>query len=419
MTEKSHRMKYDVIIVGAGAAGLMAAGVAASNGKSTLLIDKNKVLGRKLRITGKGRCNVTNNCQPEKVIESTPGNGRFLYSAVNSFTPADTMAHFEELSVPLKTERGNRVFPVSDKADDIADALKNWAKAQGAATVQGKVISLLCEGGTVTGVKTADGIYQSESVILACGGASYPGTGSDGGGYKLARAAGHTVTPIVPSLVPLVSKGSLCSRLQGLSLRNCGIKVFDNSKNKFIYEDFGELLFTHFGLSGPTILSASAHMRGMESGKYSVLIDLKPALDDKTLDGRLLRDFKENQNKAFHNSLDKLLPKSLIPVVVELSGIDPLKQCNNITKEERRALCSVLKSFKIDIEGFRPINEAIVTSGGVNVKEINPKTMESKLVKGLFFAGEMMDVDAYTGGFNLQIAFSTAYCAAKNAAWPV
>lgn len=407
-------MKYDVAVIGGGAAGLMAAGTAGMLGFSVLLIERNKAFGRKLRITGKGRCNVTNNCSVDKVIENTPRNGKFLYGAVNSFTPADLITFFEELGVPLKTERGNRVFPVSDNANDIADTLFKNTRQNGVEFRNGRVTEIAAEDDGTKTVKAGNDIYRARNIIIACGGKSYPGTGSDGDGYRLAKSVGHSITDISPSLVPLVAKGEVCSKLQGLSLKNCKIQVLDKGTGKVVYNDFGELLFTHFGLSGPTVLSASAHMRNMEKGRYSVLIDLKPALDNAVLDTRIIRDFTENKNRFFANSLDGLLPKSMIPVVVELSGIEPEKQCNAITREERQNLVELLKGFKIDIEGFRPINEAIITSGGVNIKEINPKTMESKIVKGLYFAGEVIDVDAYTGGFNLQIAFSTAYCAANS-----
>lgn len=406
-------MSTDVIVVGGGAAGLMAAVTAAESGKHVLLMEQNRVFGRKLRITGKGRCNVTNRCEPEKVIENTPGNGRFLYSAIHGFTPEDTMALMESLGVPLKTERGNRVFPVSDKADDIADALVRKMKRYHVEMIHTKVTGLLTEGTGIKGVHTKQGIYMAPKVIVACGGASYPGTGSDGNGYRLAEKVGHRITSVKPSLVPLEDNGTLCSRLQGLSLRNSAVSVRDETNGKIIYQDFGELLFTHFGLSGPTILSASAHMRGMAEYRYTVLIDLKPALDEQKLDARLLRDLEENKNRIFGNSLGKLLPKSLIPVIIEKTDIAPDTQCNSITKEERRRLCRVLKGLAIPIRGFRPIQEAIVTSGGVDTHEINPRNMESKLISGLHFAGEMIDVDAYTGGFNLQIAFSTAVAAAR------
>ena len=408
--------QFDVIVVGGGAAGLMAAGAAASRGLSVGLFDKNQQLGRKVRITGKGRCNVTNNCSVEEMVASCPRGGKFLYGALSAFSPQDTMAFFEGLGVPLKTERGRRVFPVSDNAHQIADALARWAgKAQ---VIRQAVIEVLTEDGRAVGVKTAQGAYHAQGVILCCGGASYPGTGSNGDGYKLASQLGHTIVKPTPSLVPLVERGDWCSRLMGLSLRNCGVKVTQQGKKKPVYEDFGELLFTHFGLSGPTILSASAHLHPMEPGKYTVHIDLKPALSPQQLDQRLLRDLEGHKNKFFANSLEELLPQKLIPVVVERSGIPGETRCNSVTKEQRRALLELLKDFSLEVEGFRPIAEAIVTSGGVSLKEIDPRTMESKRVPGLYFAGELMDADAYTGGYNLQIAFATGRLAGNSVCAP-
>lgn len=408
--------QFDVIVVGGGAAGLMAAGAAASRGLSVGLFDKNQQLGRKVRITGKGRCNVTNNCSVEEVVASCPRGGKFLYGALSAFSPQDTMAFFEGQGVPLKTERGRRVFPVSDNAHQIADALARWAgKAQ---VIRQAVTEVLTEGGRAVGVKTAQGAYHAQGVILCCGGASYPGTGSNGDGYKLASQLGHTIVKPTPSLVPLVERGDWCSRLMGLSLRNCGVKVTQQGKKKPVYEDFGELLFTHFGLSGPTILSASAHLHPMEPGKYTVHIDLKPALSPQQLDQRLLRDLEGHKNKFFANSLEELLPQKLIPVVVERSGIPGETRCNSVTKEQRRALLGLLKDFSLEVEGFRPIAEAIVTSGGVSLKEIDPRTMESKRVPGLYFAGELMDADAYTGGYNLQIAFATGRLAGNSVCTP-
>ena len=407
---------YDVLIVGAGAAGLMAAGAALERGLSVCLFDKNRQLGRKVRITGKGRCNVTNNCSVEEAVAACPRGGRFLYGALSTFTPQDTMAFFEGLGVPLKTERGRRVFPVSDNAHQIADALARWAGE--AQVIRQAVTEVLTEDGRAVGVKTAQGAYHAQGVILCCGGASYPGTGSNGDGYKLASQLGHTIVKPTPSLVPLVERGDWCSRLMGLSLRNCGVKVTQQGKKKPVYEDFGELLFTHFGLSGPTILSASAHLHPMEPGKYTVHIDLKPALSPQQLDQRLLRDLEGHKNKFFANSLEELLPQKLIPVVVERSGIPGETRCNSVTKEQRRALLELLKDFSLEVEGFRPIAEAIVTSGGVSLKEIDPRTMESKRVPGLYFAGELMDADAYTGGYNLQIAFATGRLAGNSVCAP-
>lgn len=389
----------------------MAAGCCVGRGLGVMVFDKNELPGRKLRITGKGRCNVTNNCPPGEVIAAAHG-GKFLYSALSGFTPEDAMAFFEGLGVPLKTERGRRVFPRSDKAADIAEALIRSAK--GAEFRREAVTEVLTEDGRVTGVRTGKGCYKAGRVLLACGGASYPATGSDGSGYRLCERLGHTIAPIGPSLVPLVESGDTCQRLMGLSLRNVGVRVMRAGRKKPVYTDFGELIFTHFGLSGPTILSASAHMRPMAPGEYTVHIDLKPALDEAQLDARLLRDLEGNKNRQFANSLDQLLPKKLIPVIVERSGIPGEARCNSVTKDQRRGLLSILKDFTVGIEGFRPIAEAIVTAGGVSLKEVDPKTMESKLVKGLYFAGEMLDVDAPTGGYNLQIAFATGKLAAES-----
>ncbi len=408
---------YDVIVVGGGAAGMMAAGTAAQKGLHTLLLEKNNRLGRKLRITGKGRCNIVNHCDVTTVIESIPSNGRFLYGAISQFTPADAMRFFENQGVPVKTERGNRVFPQSDKAADVVEALKHYCIRNGAEIQQETVQSLLIHNSTLIGVKTESGMdYQGDNIVVACGGMSFAATGSTGDGYRLAQQAGHTVTELRPSLVSLVANGRDCPALQGLSLKNVAITVCDLKTKKQIYDDFGEMMFTHYGVTGPIILSASSHMRQMEPNRYQITIDLKPALSLEQLDARLQRDFGENQNKDFVNSLGALLPRKLIPIMVAKSKIAPDQKCNQIKKEQRRMFAQKLKALKITIKGFRPINEAIVTSGGVSVKEISPKTMESKLLKGLYFAGEVIDVDAYTGGFNLQIAFSTGYLAASSIA---
>ena len=417
-------VEYDSIVVGGGAAGMMAAGTAASTGKKVALLEKNRQLGKKLRITGKGRCNVTNACTVEEAVAATPRGGKFLYGALSAFPPQSVMEFFEGRNVPLKIERGRRVFPVSDKAADIAEALVDFLSETGVEVIEESVSAVLTEGGVVTGVRTPAGSYHGKSVILACGGASYPGTGSTGDGYRFAEKLGHTIRPIVPSLVPLTEQGDFCSRMMGLSLRNCGVKVTEQGnklpgKKKPVYEDFGELLFTHFGLSGPTILSASAHLHPMEPGRYTVHIDLKPALDPQKLDARLLRELEEHKNKQFGNSLEGLLPQKMIPVMVERSGIPAETRCHSVTKEQRRNLGQLLKDFTVVIEGFRPISEAIVTSGGVDLREIDPHTMGSKLVQGLYFAGEMMDCDAYTGGYNLQIAFSTGRLAGLSAAGEV
>ncbi len=401
------------IIVGGGAAGLLAAGALTAQGVPVVLFEKNRQLGRKVRITGKGRCNVTNHCPPQEAVAAARG-GKFLYTALYAFPPEEVMAFFEGLGVPLKTERGRRVFPQSDKAGDIAEALARWA---GKAQVRREAVSrVLVEEGRAVGVAAAGREYRAQAVLLACGGASYPGTGSDGSGYRLAQGAGHSIAPIAPALVPLVEAGGWCQKLMGLSLRNCGVKVTAAGKKKPVYTDFGELLFTHFGLSGPTILSASSHMRPMEPGRYTVHMDLKPALDQSQLDARLLRDLEENKNRHFANALDRLLPQKLIPVAVERSGIPGGTQCNAITREQRQKLLALLKDFTVEIQGFRSLEEAIVTAGGVRLGEVNPRTMESKLVKGLYFAGEMLDVDAPTGGYNLQIAFSTGRLAGESMA---
>ncbi|MBQ8181723.1 MAG: NAD(P)/FAD-dependent oxidoreductase [Ruminococcus sp.] len=400
----------DVIIIGGGAAGCMAAVHAARFGKSVIVFEKNERTGRKLRITGKGRCNVTNNSSMEEHMKNIPVNPRFLYSSYSSFSAEDTMAFFEELGVPLKTERGNRVFPVSDKADDIADALNHEMKKLGVKVIHKRVSGLIIEDGKCCGVTAGREEFRSESVLIACGGKSYPNTGSNGDGYVLAESAGHTITDIKPSLVPLVSPDKYCAEMMGLSLRNVTLKLFD--REKIIYSELGEMLFTHFGVSGPLVLSASSHIRDMQPDRYMLKIDLKPGLTAEQLDMRIQRDFSENLNRDFANGIRKLLPAKLIPAAVRLSGIPAEQKVNGITREQRKKLGELIKDFPVRISAFRPVDEAIITSGGVSVREINPKTMESKLVSGLFFAGEVIDVDAYTGGFNLQIAFSTAYSAA-------
>ena len=402
----------DTIIIGGGAAGCFAAVHAARYGKSVLLFEKNERLGRKLRITGKGRCNVTNNSPAEEHMRNIPVNPRFMYSSFAGFDAECTMRFFEELGVPLKTERGNRVFPVSDRADDIADALAREMKALNVTVVNRRVTKILTENGAVCGVSAGGAEYHSKSVLIACGGKSYPATGSTGDGYALAQALGHTVTELKPSLVPLTSPDRYCAEMMGLSLRNVTLELMDG--NKPVYKEMGEMLFTHFGVSGPLVLSASSHIRDMQPDRYRLLIDLKPALSHEQLDLRIQRDFSENLNRDFQNGIRKLLPAKLIPVAVRLSGIAPEQKINGITKEQRRRFGELIKAFPVRISGFRPIDEAIITSGGISTKEIDPKTMESKLVSGLYFAGEVIDVDAYTGGFNLQIAFSTAYTAALN-----
>lgn len=404
-----------VCVIGGGAAGMMAAIKAAQSGAEVTLIERNDRCGKKLRITGKGRCNVTNACDTREFLCHVPTNPRFLYSALNAFSTDDTQAFFEDAGVPLKVERGRRVFPVSDRAEDIVRALINRMSELGVKVVCGRVDGIEASDGKVCACTVGQRRIQTDAVIIATGGKSYPGTGSDGDGYALARSLGHTVTPLVPSLVPLTSKSKICPSLQGLSLRNVALTVTDTVSGKQVYEDFGEMMFTHFGMTGPMILSASAHLEQMSAGRYEAHIDLKPALDEKELDARILSDFAKYANKDFINALSDLLPSKLIPVIVGLSGIDSRKKVNSVTREERLALCSVIRDLRVRIDGFRPIAEAIVTKGGVETKEINPKTMESKLCEGLYFAGEVIDVDAYTGGYNLQIAFSTGALAGMSA----
>lgn len=407
-----------VLVIGGGASGLMAACAAAENGAEVVLLERNEKVGRKIMITGKGRCNVTNNCRElNELIAAVPVNGRFLYSAFSRFMPSDTIEFFEDMRVPLKTERGNRVFPESDSAADIVDALFFRAKRSGVEIVRGRAEKLITDSRRVSGVCTFEGdkLY-ADSVVIATGGLSYPRTGSTGDGYELARQAGHTIVEPKPSLVPLEVHEGFCTKLQGLSLKNVAISVEDTEKHKKVYSDFGEMLFTHFGVSGPMILSASSHMRDMKKGKYKIYIDLKPALTPEQLDTRVLRDFSENVNRNFINALNFLLPKKLVPVIVSLSGIPMGTKVNQITKEQRARLVSLLKRLEMTVTDYRPIDEAVITSGGVRVSEIDPKTMRSKLLDGLYFAGEVIDVDAYTGGFNLQIAFSTGYLAGGSAA---
>ncbi|MFV0497740.1 MAG: NAD(P)/FAD-dependent oxidoreductase [Candidatus Fimivivens sp.] len=406
--------KYDFIVVGAGAAGLMAAGQAASMGVRVLMLDKNARVGRKMMITGKGRCNVTNNCTRDRLIEAMRRNPRFLYSAFDAFMPQDVMAFFEGCGVPLKTERGARVFPQSDKAVDIVDALAGFAKKNGVVFRQNRVISLCCENGQVTGVRTADGAhYNAGAVLLATGGKSYPLTGSTGDGYRLAESAGHDILPIAPSLTAIITSDQWCAQLMGLSLKNVTLTVKKGKKQSI--SEIGELMFTHFGISGPLVLTASSEIEG-DAADYTMTIDLKPGLDMQQLDSRLLRDFSDMKNRSLKNALDRLLPKSLIPIVILQSGIDKETQINAITKAQRHKLCETLKALMIRPVSLRPIEEAVVTRGGVKVTQVHPKTMESKLVRGLYIAGELLDVDAVTGGFNLQIAFSTGYLAGVCAA---
>ena len=410
-------------IIGGGAAGLMAAAYAAEicdpDTDEILLIEQNDRMGKKLRITGKGRCNLTNDCDRDEFLANVPTNPRFLYAALAGFDTKDTQDYFETLGVPLKVERGKRVFPVSDKAGDVVEALVRRCRELGVKTLQGRVTAIETteDGSRIAAIRVGGKEIPVAAAILCTGGCSYPVTGSDGNGYKLAERLGHTVVTPKASLVPLVCEGNLCTRMMGLSLRNVKLRVMDTARNKYVYEDFGEMLFTHYGVTGPLILSASAHIPDVESGRYELHINLKPALDDAELDARLLSDFKKYANKDFINALSDLLPVKAIEPVVEMSGIDPRVKVNAITKEQRHALASVLHCIKVKPVRTRPIAEAIVTKGGIKVGEVDPKTMQSKLVDGLYFAGEILDVDAYTGGFNLQIAFSTARLAAQSALW--
>lgn len=404
-------MSYDGIVIGGGPAGMFAAIMAARQGAKVLLLERNDRLGKKLLITGKGRCNVTNDCTAQEVLQNTPRNGRFLYSAMTAFPPERTKAFFEDLGCSLKTERGNRVFPVSDKAMSILDCLQRELRRQNVTVRTARVREILTCDGAAAGVLTQSEKISAKWVILATGGASYPATGSTGDGYIMAEALGHTVIPPQGSLVPLETAGNDCQDMQGLSLRNVAVKLV-NAKGKVLFKDFGELLFTHFGISGPTVLSASCHLKG---DGCRLIIDLKPGLEESKLDDRILRDLELYQNRAMENALIDLLPRSMISVILRRLQIDPQMQANSLTKQNRRALVELLKGFSVEITGKRPVAEAIITSGGVKTAEIDPKTMESKKVPGLFFAGEIIDCDAYTGGFNLQIAWATAYAAAMAA----
>jgi len=405
----------DIMVVGGGAAGMLASATAARLGAKVRLLERNDKLGKKLAITGKGRCNLTNDCPVSLFLENVLNGKQFLQSAINSFTPRDTMDFFETIGVRLKTERGARVFPVSDDANEVAAALREHALQSGVKVIHCRALGLEAADGRITGLATAAGGMKCGAVILATGGVTYPATGSDGDGHKMAMELGHTITPLRGSLVPLAAQPEICGRMQGLALKNVRLSVYNENKAK-IFEGFGELLFTHFGLSGPLTLSASSHMRENNAGKYTASIDLKPALDEQKLGSRILRDFGKNSNRAFENSLGDLVHKSMVPVIVEKSGIPPGTKVHSVSRDQRLGLVRLLKAFTINIDGRRPIEEAVVTSGGVELKEIDPKTMESKLVKGLFFAGEIIDADAYTGGYNLQIAWSTAYAAGKAAA---
>ena len=412
-----------VLVIGGGPAGMMAAITAAENGNEVTILEKMPSFGKKLLITGKGRCNITSSLYMSEFIKNTPGNGKFLYSAFQNYTNADIIEFLKKQGLEVKEERGNRIFPVTDKSIDVLNCFKKRIdELKIKYKLETRVEKILIKNNEVLGVRTNREIIQTDKIILATGGKSYPLTGSTGDGYKIARDLGHTIIPIKPALVPLeVYEKEECKKIQGLSLKNIAIKIIDTDTKKTIYEDFGEMVFTHFGISGPTILSGSAHLAKYKDIDYllkkryiKITIDLKPALTEEHLDDRILRDFKEFKNKQFKNSLDKLLPQKMIPLIVELSGINPDKMVNEITKEERRHLVQLIKYFTITIKNFRPVEEAIITCGGISTKEINPKTMESKLIKGLYFAGEIIDVDAYTGGFNLQIAYSTGYTAGIN-----
>ncbi len=404
----------NVIVIGGGPAGMIAAGIAAKNGNKTILIEKNEKLGKKLYITGKGRCNLTNASDPETLIKNITGNPYFLYSAFYTFTSQDTMEFFEKLGVRLKVERGNRVFPVSDKSSDIIKALERYLKINKVDVLLKKEVDdIIIENKLIKGVHTKDNkLYLCDNLIIATGGLSYPVTGSTGDGYRFAKKAGHNVTKLYPSIVPLVSEEKWCSELQGLTLKNVSINL--NVCGKTIYKDFGEMLFTHFGVSGPIILSASRFIIDKIDKKPQIIIDVKPSLNEKELDNRILRDFKKYKNKAFKNSLSELLPKKLIPVIIKLSEIDENKQVNEITKEERKKLVYTLKNITINIKNTRDFSEAVITAGGVDVNDIEPSTMKSKIIDNLSFAGEVIDTDGFTGGFNLQIAFSTGYLAGNN-----
>lgn len=402
----------DAVIIGGGAAGTLCAALAAGNGLQVVLLEPNRDLGRKLRITGKGRCNVTNDCTPREFIDAIPGDGRFLQSAIHRFSAQDAMSFFEGLGVPLKTERGRRVFPISDKAGDIAGALTRLCHKNGVEILRDRAKAIKIGPDGVDAVVTERREIPCRNAVICTGGLSYPGTGSTGDGYRMAKELGHTVTKCRPSLVPLESPDVYCREMQGFSLRNVALFAYED--DKLIYKELGEMLFTHFGVSGPLVLSASAHMRNFGKAKYRLSIDLKPGLDEKKLDVRILRDFDKYANREFRNCLGDLAGRAMIPVLVRLSGIPEDERANSVTREQRQNLVRLFKSFPVNISGPRPISEAIITSGGVSTKEINPRTMMSKLVPGLFFAGEVLDLDAYTGGYNLQIAWSTAFVAANS-----
>ena len=404
--------EFDLVVIGGGPAGMMCAYTAAERGLQVALLEPNDKLGRKLRITGKGRCNLCNNCDVKTFMTNVPGDGRFLYSSLNRFSPADTIAFFEGHGLPLKTERGSRVFPQSDNANDVANLMAALCRKAGVQLIKTSAKQIITENGAVAGVATGKGYLISRAAAVCTGGLSYPLTGSTGDGYSFAENLGHTVSARRPSLVPLESPDSFCAEMQGFAPKNVTLSAYEN--DKLIYRELGEMLFTHFGVSGPLVLSASAHMRNMDNSTYRLAIDFKPGLDEKKLDARILRDFTKYANREYKNALGDLVGHSMIPVLIRLSGIPEEKPVREITREERRNLVQLLKAFPISVSGFRPVDEAIVTAGGVSTKEINPRTMESKLVSGLYFAGEVLDLDAYTGGFNLQIAWSTGYVAGNS-----
>ena len=409
------KMNKEIVVIGGGAAGMMAAIAAAERGAAVRLLEPNERLGKKLNITGKGRCNVTNNCTVEELLAHIPRNGKFLYSALVRFTSADAMAFLEGIGVPLKTERGNRVFPVSDCAFDVSGALKKRMEKLGVRWEHDRAVSLLVEEGAISAVQGEKKEYSAAAVILATGGVSYPGTGSTGDGYRMAAQQGHTIVEPHGSLVPLVSDDPCCEQMQGLALKNVLLSA-QNEKGKAVFSEFGEMLFTHFGVSGPLVLSASAHLRNWEKETYRLSIDLKPALDEQKLESRILRDLGEAPNRSVERIFSGLVPHSMVPVILNRLGMDPQQQANAVTREQRRALVQLLKHFTMPVTGPRPVAEAIITSGGVKVGQVQPATMASKLVQGLYFAGEILDVDAYTGGFNLQIAWATGHCAGVSAA---
>lgn len=404
--------RAELVVIGGGPAGMMCAYAASSRGIDTILLEPNRQLGRKLRITGKGRCNITNNCDIKEFMRNIPGDGRFLYSALNRFSPENTIEFFQQHGLAVKTERGNRVFPVSDNANDVAGTMAHICERAGVRVIHQRAKRVHVQNGAVAGVEVDAGLIECASVCVCTGGLSYPLTGSTGDGYTFARSAGHTVTALHPSLVPLECAEDYCGEMQGFSLKNVALSVYED--DKLIYKEQGEMLFTHFGVSGPLVLSASSHMRRFDSAKYRLEIDLKPALDEKKLDARILRDFEKYANREFKNALCDLAGYTMIPVLIRLSEIPEDTKVNSITREQRMKLLHIFKAFPLSVIGTRPIDEAIVTAGGVNTKEINPRTMESKLVSGLYFAGEVLDVDGYTGGFNLQIAWATGYVAGNS-----